>query len=171
MHFKLFIAAIAGAVLLAPAAVEASCCDQKGHGAHQAQACCDKACCKDHHGAEPSAVELLGIDPQLNPAPPVRQTAEVWFQRPVLVGRAILQGRYVIEHDNDRMARGEPCTHLYAYNDRVTPVATFHCTRLERDRPSHNVVVLTTTSDGTMQRLTEFQFAGEIFAHGYPSVR
>ncbi len=107
----------------------------------------------------------------MNPAPPVRQTAEVWFQRPVLVGRAILQGRYVVEHDNDRMARGEPCTHLYAYNDRVTPVARFHCTHLERERASQNVVVLATTSDGNMQKLTEFQFAGESFAHGYPSVR
>jgi hypothetical protein len=114
---------------------------------------------------------LLAMDPQLNPAPPVRQATEVWFQRPVLVGRAILQGRYVIEHDNDRMARGEPCTHLYAYDDRSTPVATFHCTHLERDRASQNVVVLTTVPDGNMQKLTEFQFAGENFAHGYPSVR
>jgi len=47
----------------------------------------------------------------------------------------------VIEHDNDRMARGEPCTHIYAYNDRTTPVATFHCTHLERDRADEGVVV------------------------------
>ena len=166
MHFKLFVAAaFAGTFLLAPAAVEASCCDQKGHAAHQAQACCDKPCCQDHKAVEVKA------DPQLNPAPPVRQTAEVWFQRPVLVGRAILQGHYVIEHDNDRMARGEPCTHLYAFNDQTTPIATFDCTHLERDRAAQNTVVLTTTSDGSMQRLTEFQFAGETFAHGYPSVR
>ena len=165
MHFKLLIgAAITGVFLLAPVAVEASCCDERAHAAqHQ--------CCGDQN-AEPSAVEmLLEMDPQLNPAPPVRQTAEVWFQRPALVGRAILQGRYVIEHDNERMARGEPCTHLYAYNDRVTPVAMFECTHLERDRASQNVVVLVTTSDGNMQRLTEFQFAGESVAHGYPSGR
>jgi hypothetical protein len=175
MHFKLLIgAAIAGVFLLAlaPAPVEASCCDQKGHAAQHGQRdCCDSACCKNQK-AEPSAVEmLLEMDPQLNPAPPITQKAEVWFQRPVLVGRAILQGRYVIEHDNDRMARGEPCTHLYAYNDRVTPVAMFECTHLERDRVSQNVVALVTTSDGNMQRLTEFQFAGESFAHGYPSGR
>jgi hypothetical protein len=172
MHFKLLVAAaIAGAFMFAPAAVEASCCDQDGHAAHQAQACCDKPCCKDQK-VEPSAVELLlEMDPQLNPAPPVRQAAEVWFHRPVLVGRAILQGRYVIEHDNERMARGEPCSHLYAYNDRSAPVATFDCTHLERDRASQNVVVLVTTADGNMQRLTEFQFAGESLAHGYSTVR
>lgn len=174
MHFKLFAAAaVAGIFLLAPAPVQASCCDQKGQAVHDGQAgCCDQPCCKDKQGVERSAVEILSeTDPQLNPAPPVRQMAEVWFQRPVLVGRAILQGRYVVEHDNDRMARGEPCTHLYAYNDRVTPVATFNCTHLERDRASQNIVVLATTSDGNMQKLTEFQFAGEGFAHGYPTVR
>ena len=173
MRFKLFaVGAVAGLFLLAPAAADAACCDQ--HSAHHAQAgCCDMPCCKDAKSdAEPSIVEqFLSMDPQLNPAPPVRQLAEVWFQRPVLVGRSILQGRYVIEHDNDRMARGEPCTHIYAYNDRTTPVATFHCTHLERDRADNNIVVLVTTSDANMQRLTEFQFAGETAAHGYPTVR
>jgi hypothetical protein len=171
MPFKLFVAAaIAAVFLFAPATVEASCCDQKGH-AHQAQSCCDKPCCKDHNVVKPGAAEIPTMDPQLNPAPPARRTAEVWFHRPVLVGRAILQGRYVIEHDNDRMARGEPCTHLYAYHDQTTPVATFDCTHLERDRASQNVVVLVPTSDGSLQRLTEFQFAGESVAHGYPTVR
>jgi hypothetical protein len=89
----------------------------------------------------------------------------------VLVGKAILQGRYVIEHDNDRMARGEPCTHIYAYADRATPVATFHCTHLERDRADTNIVVVVPALGGTMQQLTEFQFAGETAAHGYPTVR
>ena len=131
------------------------------------------ACCNSPAVAqEASAVELfLSMEPQASPAPPARQLTEVWFQRPVLVGRSILQGRYVIEHDNDRMARGEPCTHLYAYSNRVTPVATFHCTHLERDRASQNIVVLANTPDSGMQTLTEFQFAGESFSHGVPSVR
>lgn len=170
MHFKLLaVGAFAGLFLLAPAAADAACCDQ--HSAdHAKAACCDMPCCKD--GAEPSIVEMfLSTDPQLNPAPPVRQLAEVWFQRPVLVGRSILQGHYVIEHDNDRMARGEPCTHIYTYNDRSKPVATFHCTHLERDRADQNIVVLTTIGDANMQTLTEFQFAGETGSHGYPTVR
>jgi hypothetical protein len=110
-------------------------------------------------------------DPQLAPAPPVRQTAEVWFHRPVMVGKAILLGRYVIEHDTDRQARGEPCTHIYAYDDRTKPVAAFHCTHLERERAPQNTVVLVSEGDLTFQRLTEFQFAGETAAHGYPTVR
>ena len=113
----------------------------------------------------------LENDPQLNPAPPVRQQTEVWFQRPVMVGRHILQGRYVIEHDNDRMARGEPCTYIYAYDDRTKPVVAFHCTHLERDRQGKNTVVLATISDGSMQLLQEFQFAGETASHGVPTER
>ena len=174
MPFKLLVVgAFAGACLLVPAAADASCCGQEGHKAQHAKAaCCDMPCCQDKSGAEPSIVErFMSMDPQLSPAPPVRQLAEVWFQRPVLVGKAILQGRYVIEHDNDRMARGEPCTNIYAYNERTIPVATFHCTHLERDRADENIVVLVTTSDGYMQRLTEFQFAGETASHGYPTVR
>jgi len=174
MHSKLLAAAgLAAALFLLPASADASCCDQ-----HQMKAgapCCDMPCCADHAvKAEPTDIELLlplENDPQLNPAPPVRQQTEVWFQRPVMVGRFILQGRYVIEHDNDRMARGEPCTHIYAYNDRTKPVVAFHCTHLERDRNGTNTVALVTTGDGSMQKMTEFQFAGEHAAHGVPSAR
>lgn len=168
MHFKLFaVAAAAGLVLLLPARAGAD------------QACCDMPCCENktmpccekmNHDHDVLAMLPVQRDPQLEPAPPVRQLTEVWFMRPTWIGKSIVQGRYVIEHDNDRMARGEPCTHVYAYDDRVTPVATFHCTHLERDRASKNTVELITLPDGT-QKLTAFQFAGEIAAHGYPTVR
>jgi hypothetical protein len=129
-------------------------------------------CCANHQSAaaaavEPSAIEvLMAMDPQWAPAPPVRQSSEVWFMRPVLVDGKILQGHYVIEHDNGRMARGEPCTHIYAFNDRTTPVVTFDCAHLERDRALQTTATLVTR--GTMEVLTEFQFAGETEAHGVP---
>jgi hypothetical protein len=174
MHFKLLAACgVAGLMLLSPAAANAACCDQE-HKAHAMPCCADaKPCCADHQkNAEPTIVEMFQeTDPQLNPAPPVRQVAEVWFTRPTLIGRTIVQGRYVIEHDNDRMARGEPCTHIYAYQDQKNPVATFHCTHLERPRASQNLVVLTMAPDGMMKVLSEFQFAGETASHGYPTER
>jgi len=188
MHSRLFAAAgIAGMLLLAPAAADASCCDQAKQVKGSAS-CCDMPCCADHamkmESKDLDVLALLPVendpqlvlaslenDPQLFPAPPVRQLTEIWFQRPVRVGRHILQGRYVIEHDNDRMARGEPCTHIYAYNDRTKPVVTFHCTHLERDRTGTNTVALASIGDGTMQQLLEFQFAGEHAAHGVPSDR
>ena len=129
------------------------------------------SCCTDHKMAgattEPSAIEMLmTVDPQLQPAPPVRQSSEVWFMRPVRVDGAILQGHYVIEHDNARMARGEPCTRIYAFNDRTKPVVTFDCQHLERDRASQTTATL--AHRDAMEVLTEFQFAGETAAHGVP---
>jgi hypothetical protein len=167
MHSSLLAAAtVAGLLMFSPATASAACCDQH-HPAHQT-----KACCADPAAAEPTVVErFLETDPQLNPAPPVRQTVEVWFKRPTLIGRTIVQGRYVIEHDNDRMARGEPCTHIYAYANRQEPVATFHCTHLERDRAGDNLVMLTDDAASGMKKLVEFQFAGEAASHGYPTAR
>jgi len=173
MHSRLLAAAGAALVLfLAPAVADAACCDQKaGRAAHEMKAgCCDMPCCAEKAGDPTIVVRFLEFDPQLEPQPPVRQVAEVWFHRPTWVGKAILQGRYVIEHDNDRMARGEPCTHIYAHDDQKHPVATFHCTHLERDRAGKNLVVVYTTHDG-WQKLAEFQFAGETASHGYPTVR
>ena len=173
MHSQLLGSlAVAGLFFFAPAAADASCCDQQApQHKHQSATCCEMPCCSDLKPFEWSVDVLQLMDPQLNPAPPVRQIAEVWFHQPVLVGRAILQGRYVIEHDNDRMARGEPCTHIYAYDDRTRPVAAFHCTHLERPRADLNTVSLIHAPDGRMKVLTEFQFAGETAAHGYPTVR
>ena len=177
MHFKLLAAAgVASLMLLTPAAADASCCDQTKMAGHEMKGgCCDMPCCANKAvKAEPKEIELLlplENDPQLNPAPPVRQRTEVWFQRPVRVGGYILQGRYVIEHDNDRMARGEPCTHIYAYDNQKLPVVAFHCTHLERGRAGENIAVLVSVGDGTMQKLTEFQFAGETAAHGVPTER
>ena len=179
MYSKLFAAAgIAGLIVLAPVSAVAQSTHQMKPGAP----CCadhamkpDMPCCADHapktEPVDNGQFLVFEDDPQLNPAPPVRQLTEVWFHRPVRVGRHILQGRYVIEHDNDRMARGEPCTHIYAYDNQRVPVVRFHCTHLERGRVGANTAVLATIADGSMQQLLEFQFAGESAAHGVPSER
>jgi len=170
MHLRFLAAAgVAAFLLFAPARADASCCDQK------MMSCCETQvmpCCAALKDTEKDAIQILLAvaplqnDPQLNPAPPARQLTDVWFMRPTMVGKSILQGHYVIEHDNDRMARGEPCTHIYAFNDRTTPVVTFHCTHLERNRTSKNIAVVATKGD--MQVLQEFQFNGESAAHGVP---
>jgi hypothetical protein len=147
---------------------------------------CDMPCCKDaratHKAAccagEPfaSAIDLLiamggGLDltvPALDV--PVRQTTAVWFHRPVFVGRNILQGKFVIEHDTARMARGEPCTYIYAANDMTKPVVVFHCTHIDAARAAQDTVSLETLPDG-MRKLLQFQFAGDDAAHGFPTGR
>ena len=179
MHFKLLAAAgVASLLLFSPAAADASCCDQTKMAGHDMKGgCCDMPCCADKAvNAASEEIDILAMLPREKdllpfPAPPARQLTEVWFQRPVFVGGHILQGRYVIEHDNDRMARGEPCTHIYAYDNQKLPVVRFHCTHLERGRAGENIAVLVSLSDGTMQKLLEFQFAGETAAHGVPTER
>ena len=161
-------AAAAVMVIIGTTPAAAACCDQ-----HPKQACCDKstrACCdKDEQAPEAVAVLI----PQLKPEPrAVRETMTVWFMRPVKVGDRILFGKYVIEHDNNRMARGRPCTHIYAASDERLPVVAFHCTHLERAPRSRPSVTLVSLGEPNgMKKLTEFQFAGEVGAHGAPTLR
>jgi hypothetical protein len=169
-----------------------ACCEQPAAGCCDKQPCampccegadgCDMPCCDQHaaHDAadvgEPDAIAmLLAMDPNAiwslaAEAAPIRQSTVAWFHRPVWVGNTVLMGKYVIEHDTDRQARGEPCTHIYAADDMTVPVAVFHCTHLDRNPVPKNTVVLQSLSDGS-QKLLEFQFAGEQAAHGFPTER
>lgn len=153
-----------------PAPAAAQCC--AGHQTPAAAtSCCaghDQAsmpCCASHdHGVAPALAEGA------LPAPAV-QTAVVTFRNPVRVGDRVLMGRYVIEHDNDRMARGEPCTYIYDADNQWVPVVTFHCTHLTRPVPAANTVVLRRNGADPVQELREFQFAGESASHGVPVIR
>ena len=132
---------------------------------------CDMPCCKDGDNVDAIQV-LIAMDGHgaLASNGPVRQTAVVFFQRPVWVGDTVLMGKYVIEHDTDRQARGEPCTHIYAFKDQKTPIATFHCIHLDGVASAKDTVVLRSI-DGSQQRFVQFQFAGETAAHGFPTER
>ena len=160
-------------LVVTPLAVASpECCDNCGM---KESAGCDMPCC-DHKTptvADALDVLLTGLvttPPQFNDMIPARQRAVVWFDRPVWVGRNVLLGKYVIEHDTDRQARGEPCTHIYAAEDLKTPVVTFHCTHLHGEQAARATVVLGPAADGA-RKLLQFQFAGETAAHGYPSGR
>jgi hypothetical protein len=103
---------------------------------------------------------------------PARQTMTVWFHKPVKIGDRILLGRYFIEHDNNRMARGRPCTHIYAASDPRLPVVAFRCTHLNRPMSARPVLVMRPLGDANgMAALLAFQFAGERAAHGVPTGR
>lgn len=155
----LVITAFAGLALAMPTAALADECGD---------CCAGKACAMKTNGDGGAGSVLL---PSQHAAP-ARQAAVVWFMRPVMIGRHILQGRYVIEHDNDRTARGEPCTHIYAYNNRRVPVVAFHCTHLDRPAPERGTVTVVSTGEPIgLQKVTAFQFAGETGAHGVPTGR
>ncbi len=144
-----------------------ACCEQAAKAAH------DMPCCQDHHATPKLSAEETfwgWLGARSTPAPPARQSTTVWFKQPVRIGQNILHGQYVIEHDNDRMAQGAPCTYIYAMKDQKNPVVAFHCVHLERAIAKQGTVVLVPGGDG-FQRMTEFQFAGESGAHGLPTVR
>lgn len=102
----------------------------------------------------------------------VRQTITVWFHTPVKIGDRILLGKYLIEHDNNRMARGRPCTYIYAASDPRLPVVSFHCTHLERPlTPTPTVVMRPLGEPNGLAELLAFQFAGETAGHGVPASR
>jgi len=99
----------------------------------------------------------------------IRQSATVWFYRPVKVGDRVLFGKYIIEHDNQRMARGWPCTYIYAASDPQLPVVAFRCRHLERAKATANTVIVKSRGEPAIPtELIAFQFAGETSAHGVP---
>jgi hypothetical protein len=140
--------------------------------AFAAECCADDACCG---GAAACCAKEVAAEVQ-NPEPaPVREYARVTFLNPVKVGQVVLMGTYVIEHDNDRMARGGPCTYIYNEGDLQRPVVTFHCLHL--DRPANEgaeaLVTLRRLPDPSTRifELVEFQFAGSADSHGVPDGR
>lgn len=150
----------------APASAAHACC-----GTHDMSAAAPMACCDGAMAALPPddpAVAAAGLG--LAAAVPVKYM-DITFRDPVRVGQAVLMGRYVIEHDDDRMARGEPCTYIYDANDRRMPVVTFHCEHLERPVAPNGTVVLAPSAYPAIKTLKEFQFGGESAAHGAPAVR
>lgn len=100
-----------------------------------------------------------------------RQLAKLVFASPVRVMNVWLQGTYLVEHDGERMARGEPCTHIYRINQKK-PVVTFFCEHLHRNVADRGTVTLKRV--GIMPatfELVEFQFEGSADAHGVPQTR
>ena len=190
MRTLLFGATLVTAFLLPVTPASAQCCGAAApamdHSAHAAPAtpapgCCAKhemaapaqaaqpmACCNHHPAVMPAddpAVAMAGLG--LGGAAPVKYI-DAHFRDPVRVGDTILMGAYLIEHDDERMARGEPCTYVYAADDLRTPVATFHCEHLERPAGDTATLVLAPTSNPAIKRLKEFQFGGETASHGVP---
>ena len=140
-----------------------ACCAGHDHAA--------MPCCTSHdHGVAPAPAEVVQETPAV-PETPAVQAFFVTFRDPVRVGDRILLGRYIIEHDNHRMARGEPCTYIYEASDPRLPVVAFHCTHLTRPVPSADTVVLHRGSTYPLQELQAFQFAGESASHGVPVIR
>jgi hypothetical protein len=95
-----------------------------------------------------------------------QDSAVVTFRRPTLFHHVVLQGTYVIVHDDAAMATSDqPCTHIYRYENgkAAEEVASFRC------RPAQALKVnrtrFWTRPSGGLERVLQFQFAGQTEAH------
>jgi hypothetical protein len=102
-----------------------------------------------------------------------RQWAVVYLHEPTLIGSTIVQGPVIFTHDEEKMARGEPCTTVQLFEPGLgpaEPIASFHCTPIRR--PPVSIFTIRTrpnTQDGIGCVLTEYQFAGDSEGHGVPA--
>jgi len=101
-----------------------------------------------------------------------RQWAVVYLHEPTLIGSTIVQGPVIFTHDEEKMARGEPCTTVQLFEPGqgpAEPIASFHCTPVRR-QPVGTFTIRTrpNTQDGIGCVLTEYQFAGDSEGHGVP---
>lgn len=103
-------------------------------------------------------------------AVPTRRSAVVRFLRPTIVAGTFVMGTVVIEHDDEKMAKGEPCTTVYHYkskNEIGQPIVSFMC--MPQDRPLATKFEATIYRSVTWpDRLLEYQIAGEREGHGVP---
>lgn len=105
-------------------------------------------------------------------ADPGTKWAIVQLTQPVLIGDSFVMGPVLFEHDDARMARGEPCTVVYRFEKgkgATRPIASFHCKpRWDTTAPDRFSMVTGRTALGDCV-LREYQFAGDTEAHGVPT--
>src|SRR6185436_4037859 len=109
-------------------------------------------------------------------APPGKETAVVDLQDKTLLGKTVLQGKYIFVHDDSRMAKDESCFYVYEYaeNEMGQPeprpekmVVSFHCEPVEHPKASQIVLTYGMTAAGQFQ-LREIQVAGSTEGHRVP---
>lgn len=112
-----------------------------------------------------------GLWPSSTKAAPRRESAVVEFAQSVKLGGVLLRGEYLIVHDEEKMALGEPCTYVYSgrqANEKNLVVA-FHCIHVERDRATaFKVTFAQRRPPYDLPEIKEFQFAGSKDGHQVP---
>lgn len=105
-------------------------------------------------------------------ANPATKWAVVQLTQPTLIGESYAMGPVLFEHDDARMARGEPCTVVYQFEPGkgpTRPIASFHCTpKFGKAAPARFAMSTGRNALGNCV-LREYQFAGDTEAHGVPT--
>jgi hypothetical protein len=113
-----------------------------------------------------AAAVLFSLAPSGSAETAARQTAVVTFQDPVAINGTFVMGKVKIVHDEERMARGEPCTQVFQVVEGREPqeLVAVHCKRVSRPVADQLTLALRTT-DPSYRILTAYQFAGTDHAH------
>ena len=98
------------------------------------------------------------------------QKAKVEFTETIKLKDVMLRGEYLFVHDDERMARGEACMHVYNYANGKPGelVIAFHCKPVERPKAKQLIVNVAMTNTPDLFQLTEIQFAGTVKGHLVP---
>ena len=99
------------------------------------------------------------------------ESAVVEFTENVKVREVILRGEYLFVHDEEKMAKGEPCTYIYRgkQQDDGKLVASFHCIHVDREMVSEfKATISKRVTPYDVAELTEIQFAGSKDGHRVP---
>jgi len=76
-------------------------------------------------------------------------------------------------HDDQKMAKGEPCFYVYEYSEDVGGqpelkpdklIVSFHCEPIQREKATH-LVLTTGMASATLFELREIQFSGSSEGH------
>ena len=120
-------------------------------------------------------IGLLALAGMFNSSPitaaPTMESAVVEFADTVKLGDILLRGEYLIVHDEERMARGEPCTYIYRGKkiDRAKLVTAFHCIHVQRERvAAFKATISHPATPYGIAELKEIQFAGSTDGHAVP---
>lgn len=116
-----------------------------------------------------SAVGLIGTRVS---AQSTREQAIVEFQDKTTVAGVVLQGKYLLVHDEALAAKGQPCFNVYKYTEgedqtaaqSEKPVVSFHCHSVDRKKAT-DIVMTVGMGDGGLFLLREIQFAGSEKGH------
>src|SRR5262245_29002375 len=127
----------------------------------------NKICCIENPSCCGGSASTCCTTPDLTRG---KQWSVTNFVDAIMVDRSLVSGPVLIVHDEEKMARGEPCTTFYRFDPATGPkeaLVSFHC-KPHRAEPVSKATFRTSITDAGIKRLVEYQFEGEAEAHGVP---
>ena len=96
------------------------------------------------------------------------ERAVVEFNDTVRLLNVFLRGKYLVVHDDSKMAEGEPCLSIFDGRNQERLVVAFHCRPVERAKADQFRVVASRRTWFEVPEVLEIQFAGSTKAHQIP---